>query len=213
MTNLAAMQSELNQNFSAYVRGKHVVIVCCGEGVNDGQYIDSFDCIVRIHEPLPSPGARYVGGLLPPRLRRWTWPSFVPEEWHTHIGRRTTIFYHRYRADTRQQFERDREDLCAQVNAFHSDGGQFYCAAQHEDVGSLGSILFSHDIKPVRSVSNEHIVRLWHLLGNRPQVETICVSDILRYDPASIYIASPSFTQDSDIKWLKSLTQLRIERT
>ena len=93
--NFEEMTPTLHVEFAEFLRGKRVAMV--GKGVcpdiAQGEYIDSFDIVVRVHWPIP-----YHNDILPgdrsedkPGIK-WDPPPFMPPHWQHILGKRTDIF-------------------------------------------------------------------------------------------------------------------------
>lgn len=217
-------QHNLDRAFAEYLEGKTVAIV--GRANLDqeqGDLIDSHDVVVRMHSALPytreaSPG-EYSGWDKDEKVTAWTWPPFVPEEWQSRIGKRTSIFYHKFRAGP-------PDWLKSNVDAFRADGGKFFCVATFENANSLESTNIWEFI-PVRYLNPEHFLRTILVVGTRPMPGTLIITDILRHNVKSAYITGfPCYVRHdqpqgvsksghvtiNDLKYLASLTRQYPER-
>lgn len=98
---------EVDEKFADYLKGKSVAFVGRSEymkTLEQGELIDSYDVVVRIHNVMP-----YNSAATAERLQReqpnmlemfaysysdWSWyGGFVPPEWHKYLGARANIFY------------------------------------------------------------------------------------------------------------------------
>ena len=178
-------QHNLDRAFAEYLEGKTVAIV--GRANLDqkqGRLIDTHDVVVRMHSALPytrQPAiGEYSGWENGEKVTDWKWPPFVPEEWQSRIGKRTSIFYHKFRSGS-------PDWLKTNVDAFRADGGEFFCVATFENANSLESTNI-WEIIPVRYLNTEHFLNTFRAVGSRPMAGTMVITDILRHNVKSVYI-------------------------
>ena len=217
-------QHNLDCAFAEYLDGKTVAIV--GRANLDqeqGDLIDSHDIVVRMHSALPYTRealvGEYSGWDKDERVTAWTWPPFVPEEWQSRIGKRTSIFYHKFRGGP-------LDWLQTNVEAFHADGGKFFCVATFENANCPTSTNIWQFIL-VRYLCTDHFLRTFHAVGSRPMPGTMVITDILRHNVRSVYITGfPCYVRQdqpkgvcrsghvtfNDLKYLASLARQYPER-
>ena len=178
-------QHNLDRAFSEYLDDKTVAIV--GRANLDqeqGDLIDSHDIVVRMHSALPYTNepltGEYSGWAPGETLPDWKWPPFVPEEWQSRIGKRTSIFYHKFRSGNPTWLQTN-------VQAFRADGGKFFCVATFENANAIESTNIWEFI-PVRYLNTEHFLKTFRAVGSRPMAGTMVITDILRHNVKSMYI-------------------------
>ena len=164
----------LDQQFDDYLKDKSVVIVGRGEylpTLEQGDYIDSFDIVVRIHRPLPYTSQFESGD---PEDFALTPKSFLPS-----LGSRTNVFY--------LQYFLAKDSITRYLNEFREAGGAFIC---YDDSarGRQGETAPLRKLVPVRYASPE----LWHYLhctlGSYPHGGTLAIADVLMRDVKCAYL-------------------------
>ena len=175
----------LNKKFADYLRGKSVAIVG-RSGIHDieqGEFIDSHDIVVRIHQIVPySPSdAEVRDNLGNPGNNPTVASMMVPQKWQTFIGQRVNVLYHRIRRAPENGF------WGTSPNIFRASGGRFLCNAstggQHlwEDAGAQAHF-------QVQYVSWELKSALQLAFRKPPLGSTICIADVLGHNIDSAYL-------------------------
>ena len=120
-------QAELNVEFSNYLYGKSVAIVGRANlhDLEQGEFIDSHDVVVRVHSAIPY-HPDYKEEFV---FRADALIGRVPEEWVRYIGSTTNILYHRIRGDASFFLKTgDVDDATKElVRSFTETGGRFLC--------------------------------------------------------------------------------------
>lgn len=165
----------LNPQFTTYLTNKSVALIGRSELdlVQQGEFIDSHDVVIRMHEPTP------YSTKIPPEHNHNP-PSFIPAAWHNFIGRKTSVFYHRIMGGAREWHRR----LIAQ---FREDGGAFFCCDREGNCWKPESADIWNTI-PVRYLTLDHFVFVAQLINAKPLAGTIILCDILRQPIKSLYI-------------------------
>lgn len=164
----------LNREFAKYLEGKTIAIVGQSSlhNLEQGDYIDQFDVVVRIHRRVPyHPGQQEHAYKMPP---------FVPEEWQSRIGRRVNIFYQKFRGGSEEKIKKN-------VDAFREDGGRFFCCEEPLNCNTFESLIVQRYIK-TRYISLEHILNTIAQVGSRPFAGTVVISDIVRHSIKAAYL-------------------------
>lgn len=178
------MTERLNREFGDYLRGKRVAMVGKGarEEIVQGNYIDSFDVVVRVHWPIP-----YHGDILPgdrsedkPGIK-WDPPPFVPEKWQPILGKKTNIFY-------TSIVDASSKWCKLIVDSFVDEGGKF--------INEIHPGVFTYLPKgkliehfPVRQVTPKLYYHLLNTLNSEPYGGTLAIMDIARHEVESIYLS------------------------
>ena len=82
------IQTDNREKFTDFIRDKSLAIVGRAEylnGMEQGEFIDSHDIVIRVHSNLPYPSPKYHLTFEDP-------DSFVPPSHHTRLGTRTDAF-------------------------------------------------------------------------------------------------------------------------
>ena len=203
--------NNLDRQFGDYVKGKRIAVVgrSALDNLEQGSFIDSHDVVVRIHEVIP-----YAGFTSPMEWPEWKFPPFVPTEWHTRIGRRTNVFYHKvFHASVMEQL----------LPAFRHDGGDFLCHEYLENLWYYGCCGV-RKVAPCRYLTNDHFLNTMEVVKYPPYSGSLVIADILRHDIESLYFTGfPTFFDRTgellpdkwiqenrdknfmNLKWLRSL--------
>ena len=212
---------DINKRFADYVRGKRFALVGKGarKEIVQGDYIDSFDVVARIHWPIP-----YHDRILPgtlsedePRIR-WDPPPFVPLEWQPILGKKTHIFYtsivgggKRWRA--------------AIIEAFKADGGEFVVES-HPGVYERAVTHRLAKSCSARQMTRDTYDVLGRELGSQAYGGTLAIFDICSHSVREVYLTGfPCFISDetpdgmteakpnaytvplNDFRWIHNLVQ------
>ena len=175
---------ELDLQFAEYLRGKRIAIVGKGvrEDTTDGDFIDSFDVVARIHWPIP-----YHADILPGQRsedkpgHKWDPPPFVPEKWQPVVGKKTHVFY--------TSIKEAGANWCRSIaDTFRNEGGKFIC--EWHPSGAAGTnrsrrLLGYH---PVRQLPREIFYHFWQVLGTEPLGGLVTLADICRHEVNSVYL-------------------------
>lgn len=211
------------QEFADYLRGKRVAMVGKGapEHERQGDFIDLFDVVVRVHWPIPyhadiKPGDRSEDK---PGLK-WDPPPFVPEKWQPIVGKKTHIFYTSLHGG-------DRNWCKSIVDAFAADGGKFICEV-HPGIMPRppeGKLMEHY---PVRQLVPELYYHLRQSIVSEPFGGTIAIADICRHEVTEVYLTGfscfisdehPTGTTDNphvvplnDFRWLRNFVRQHPDR-
>ena len=167
----------LDKAFAGFIKGKSVAVMARGASLEscDGEHVDSFDVVVRMHRPMPGVKEDLA----------WECPPFVPVDWQERVGTRTDIFYHDFNGVTEEVLHR-------YLAAFFEEGGRFLCVDYQNFNAQRHSATHRYiesKIHPVRKVRPElywhlHEQGLSHALSG---TEILC--DVLGCDPVSVFVA------------------------
>ena len=174
---------DIHKRFSDYLRGKRVAMVGKGapKDIVQGDYIDSFDVVVRVHWPIP-----YHDGILPgvisenePRMK-WDPPPFVPEKWQPILGKKTHIFY-----TTIARADRKWCGLVART--FKEEGGRFIVES---NPGLMLQPIAGRmvDVYDVYQTSLSTFLHLRKILGSEPFGGTLAIFEICSHEVAEVYL-------------------------
>lgn len=178
-------QAQLHTDFAEYLKGKRVAIVGkgCPFDYRQGDKIDAYDVVVRVHWPIP-----YHDDIMPghtseqkPGLK-WDPPPFVPKKWQPIVGSKTNIFYTTIKGG-------DPKWCQNIVDAFKDEGGQFICewhpGSQAAGWWSSGRLAYYH---PVRQLNVSIFQYLLKELGSEPLGGTCVLLDICRHQVDEVYL-------------------------
>lgn len=176
----------LNEEFAEYLDGKSVAIVG-RDGICDveqGEFIDSHEVVVRIHQVIPY-NPDYNEQRDTDREPLVT-GHVTPEHWRPIVGTKRNIWYTRVR--------RLSSKYCRRwVELFREAGGVFVCNDSLADPKQVGEAYLDRFIA-VRYLSwefrNELALRMEKLTGKLvvPLSGTTIICDIARHNVKSIYI-------------------------
>ncbi len=193
--NFADKHNDLDHQFGDYLNDKSIAIVGRAglDDLDQGEWIDSHDVVVRIHSPVP-----YAGYIVPHEAPEWTYSPFVPEEWQSRVGSHVNVFYHK---------EFHVSGMEKLLPAFERAGGRFLGV---EYSGNLWSYHCSEvrRLAPCRYLTNDHFLNMMDVVGDIPFAGSVAIGDILRHDIKSLYITGfPTFfTADGTLlpdKWVQ----------
>lgn len=178
---------ELDHQFAEYLKGKRVAVVGCAalDDMEQGDFIDSHDVVVRIHATVPYSG--YAGHI--PRsakdiYSKWEQDSFVPREWQSRVGRRVNVFYHKECEPWRMQ---------NMLKLFQAGGGTFLCREFWADIHIYQQVEINK-MMPCRYLTTEHNINTMAVVQNGIHAGTQMIADILRHDIGSLYLTGfPTF--------------------
>lgn len=200
------MKSEDNLSlFQEFLRDKTVAIIGRAEYLNhmeQGEYIDGFDIVLRSHSNLPYP--------YPPfDLEFEHRTSFIPERFHKQLGQRTDAF-----APTNLPFW-TREVIYDTLPSLMRRGCKFI--VQHkiynvppEQNGIKAKFLPSLDLVndkflPVYVASQARFDDLTRTLDySFPMPGTVLINEVLAMQPAKVYATGFSCYMDVRDRWLKA---------
>ena len=168
----------LDVSFRDYLQGKSVAVVGCSglDNVEQGEYIDSHDVVVRVHRPVPYAG---FNAPVPEKDKpKWHYPPFVPMEWQSRIGAKVNVFYHK---------EFHVINLERWLPAFQEAGGRFLCLEYLENLWPV-TYCKVRKYAPVRYLTNDHFVNVMEVIQGLPYAGSLIIGDILRHDIKSLYI-------------------------
>ena len=169
--------TRMNEEFAAYLDGKSVAIVGRAnlEGLEQGDKIDSYDVVVRMHHPLP-----YVPKDSPyfPVEHEYRGFNFnYPEHWEKRIGARTDIFYLSDLEDNSVALAvKDLDNMKPILHVCCEPDCNMFLAAQ------LAEQRF------VRFMTHGHVSCCINLLGSVPLKGTSIICDILKHRVERAYI-------------------------
>ena len=174
---------DIRKRFADYLRGKRVAMVGKGvpKDIMQGDYIDSFDVVVRVHWPIP-----YHDGILPgvrsedePRIK-WDPPPFVPKKWQPILGKKTHIFYTTIaHADAK---------WCKLIaTTFEEEGGRFIVESNPGLMlqPMVGRMVGVYD---VYQTSRSTFMHLRKILGSEPFGGTLAIFEICSHEVAEVYL-------------------------
>ena len=169
----------LNKEFSEYLYGKSVAIIGRAQylvTVNQGDYINSFDVIIRVHHVLPRE-------LVDTKHPKWdVSDSFVPQIYHKHLGSQTHIIYlFDWWAYTKTK------TLPQYVNRFREAGGRFMCSESYSHSRDKRNKAL-RAVHPIRIISPDHGYNLTVALGSNPLGGTLAITDILKHNVKAAYL-------------------------
>ena len=233
----------LDKTFSDYLKGRSVAIVGRGgleymEGMEQGEYIDSHDVVIRIHDPRPYsceqreyfekhnlgayPYDPYGG--VPP----WGMSMKpVPEEWHSRVGKRCDVMYfHRGRIkeswwrklpehESDESLELFLQNMTKEYQSFRRNGGKFLCAESWLN-HQYDTEMFWQDVG-VRYLTQDHWLNTMRAIGgSRPFAGTLVTTDVLRHEVERVFITGMSkygtageFAEESERGGLQPENDLR----
>ena len=169
--------TRMNEEFAAYLDGKSVAIVGRADldSLEQGDKIDSYDVVVRMHHPLP-----YVPKDSPyfPVEHEYNGFNFnYPEHWKKRIGARTDIFY-----------LSDLEDDSVALAAKDLDNMKpiRYVCCEPDCNMFLAAQLAEQRF--VRFITHGHVSCCTNLLGSVPLKGTSIICDILKHGVEKVYL-------------------------
>ena len=169
----------LDAEFAEYLHGKTVAIVGRANlhQLKQGEKIDSYDVVVRVHRVVPQT-KDYKQGENPSKYDKDPTYEFIPQPWQEYVGKRCNIFYHRYRGGKKFL------NLC--VDKFQAAGGVMWC---HTIFGPPDHKFTEfHEIVPIRYVGLDHVYNVATAVGRIPLAGTTIICDILRLNIKCAYI-------------------------
>lgn len=185
----------LNEEFAAYLDGKSVAIVG-RSGIHDmeqGKFIDSHDVVVRVHWAVPYLPANEIPA--DNTKAEYNDPAavsqFVPEDWHSRLGKRVDILYHRLRSNNPFYVSK-------WLAAFRRSGGKFVCcdSTAHQDAFPDA---YPQRYMPIRYVSWEMKCAIILKINQTPDAGLVCICDVLSHNIKSAYITGFPCLADKDI--------------
>lgn len=169
--------SVIDVAFEDYVTGKSIAIVG-RSGLDDleqGEFIDSHDVVVRCHWPHPNPGYQGKGHTFEIK------DTLIHNEWQSRIGKRCNILYHK---------EGDPKWADLLFKLFQEAGGKFLCVTPYSpivDPSHSGWRKVRH-LAPHRFLTTEHLYNSWDAVGTIPMSGALMLCDLLRFDIKSLYL-------------------------
>lgn len=186
---------QLDAGFANYLSSKSVAIVG-RSGIHDleqGEFIDSHDAVVRIHWAVPlsplfgTPTENVKSHLNDPVQVG----QFVPAEWHRIVGKRVDILYHRLRNNNPAY-------VAKWCSALDVSGIKFVCCDSMHHQDSYADA-YAQQYMNVRYVSWELRGSLITKLHETPDAGIVCICDVLSHDIRSAYITGFPCFFDKDI--------------
>lgn len=191
----------LDEEFADFVRGKSVAVVGRG-GIHDieqGEFIDSHDVVVRVHNMVP-----HLGDGPPPKGAPSSYPQppgdygKVPNDWHHRIGKRCDVWYMRRRLLGDVPHGEIVKEARRLASEFYGNGGRFVCVEHyhmHEDADET----VWRDEFEIRYVTWEHYVNVMSMIGgSRANHGVIIVADLLRHEIKRLYVTGMPFWFNKD---------------
>lgn len=184
-------QAEINNRFAEYLDDKRVAIVGRANlhQLEQGDFIDSHDVVVRVHSTIPYT----LDNAETPKLH-----SHVPEEYRSMVGSRIDIIYHRLYHDPKPFMSKGEidEHFRAEVSQFKANGGTFFCFADRRNIPLRYTILGF--ISDVRYVGMPLYASLGQALGkDHIKDGIVIIADILSHSVKSAYITGfPCYFDD-----------------
>lgn len=201
-------QTVLNHKFAKYLNGKSVAIVGRAGNLHkmeQGELIDSHDIVVRVHRIVPYRMDYYEEEKQRVKNKSeyidYEWfhrysifdHSFVPEDWHARIGRRTNIYYHRLRK---------KESVTKEyLRKFEVDGGQFICF-NISGKAHYGHVLIGQ-LADVRYLNIGFYLQIAEQIGDYPLAGTVAIADILRHNVQEAYISGFPCYFDNEVDYVQ----------
>ena len=182
------------------ISDKSVAIVGRSEYLNDleqGEFIDSHDEVIRAHSNLPYPSPKF-------KLDFDHDESFVPAEFHDKLGKKTTAF-----APANMPYW--TLDYCDEMIPKLMDHGCQYLI-QHK----MYNVTWPHELAiidyirdkfgiPVCVTPYDQLIRFFRRFDYTfPMPGTILIDFIQRLMPRALYFTGFACYQDTDATWLKS---------
>lgn len=188
----------LNRMFSEYLSGKSVALVgrSCLDDIEQGEFIDSHDVVVRVHKAVPytSTDTSVEDNFYKnPQNDPVKAGEFVPERWHPIIGKRVNVFYHRV------EHKNDPGYYQNWLTIFRDAGGEWICHDCHRGTGSW-QLHFMQNYAPVRYVDWELKGEIVCEIKQKAEAGTIIIADLLRYDLRSLYVTGFPCMMDNFIR-------------
>ena len=191
---------ELEQRFGEYLKGKSVAIVGRAGiwNIEQGEFIDSHDVVVRTHCTVPyhldfDYMAHHEFDDIPKNDE-----EFVPKRWHTIVGRKTNILYHRFRHSLDHKAEIRAQKILTYYRKFEEAGGKFWCYEDgriypSESNANVGTLVEVRYLLPQLSfdLMREHFdlpVGEYWAFNKMLLSGTRIVDDILSHDVKKLYI-------------------------
>ena len=191
---------KLNTEYADYLRGKSVCIVGRGglEDVGQGEFIDSHDVVVRIHDCHPF-SREYPDGFVPIDGRSVSSIMSVPLEWRSRVGKKCDILFFGYVLDQGEPIEFMQRCFKDHTAPFVENGGKFLCAASWENHTHFCETVFQQ-VYPIRYLTMDHWLNTERAIGGSdPYPGTLAVTDILRHEVSRVYITGlPCFITETN---------------
>lgn len=196
--------------FQEYVRGKSLAVVGRAEylkTIEQGELIDSFDIVVRVHNPVPYNSADEARRIMKETrsssthaYSRASWDyskEFVPRELWPKVGKRVDVFYFNVfgvKSDPPSRLE----GFLKMIASFKRAGASFLCSesAEHYMLRTEGKIGWQSDVVRetvwdcFRGVGQDdiHWKNLIDAMSSFPFAGTSVIRDILKHDIREVYV-------------------------
>ena len=196
LTGFEEQSRQLDIDFAEYLKGKTVAIVARGglTEIEQGDFIDSHDVVVRIHDMRPydfddvlSPISDPWKGT--PKSRRL---MNVPKDWVSRVGSKCNICYFCCIVPNEVPLEEKLKSYEREITAFRKIGGKFICAESIYNHCCLGELVWQEHYD-IRYLTIDHFLNTMRIIGSTPYAGSIIVTDILRYDIEKVYITGMPF--------------------
>ncbi len=177
---LTEFSPKLTADCTEYLSGKSVAIIGRAglDNLHQGYKIDSYDVVVRQHNPVPYTELDELK--VDDSKRDWANEPFVPEVWHSRIGRKTSIYFHKIMGGGEDWHKHV-------VRSFRADGGKFFCCEREANCWKIESTRIWKQI-PVRYLTLDHFLNVSLLTGGKPLAGTLIICDILRFPVKNVYL-------------------------
>ena len=184
--------TRLNKEYAEFLRGKSVCVVGRGglENMEQGEFIDSHDVVVRMHELWPWEKAEHPGNTSDGFREK---SMVVPERWRSRIGSKCHVLFIKIELAWVRYAEEKLSFWKREVEAFRVNGGRFLCGESWFNHSRFDAALYSEHFD-IRYLTIDHwlntLRELMRIAGEYicPYSGTLVAADILRYDVERVYI-------------------------
>lgn len=165
----------LDNDFEIYLRDKSVAIVGRSQlhDLEQGEFIDAHDVVARVHYPVP-----YVPGTEPWVRFSEEITSFVPADWHSRLGARVNVFYHKVFSVAEMEYV---------LPLFYAAGGRFLSVEYSENLCYLEAPQV-RAMASCRYLTNDHRINTMETIDHIALAGSLAIADFLRFDIKSLYI-------------------------
>ena len=196
--------------FEQFVIGKSIAIVGRAEYLNDldqGSHIDGFDVVIRAHSNLPYPSTKFHLNIDSP-------DSFVPMSHHTQLGKRTDAFapadFPFWNIGYVDEVVPKLQDRGCQWIIQHKIYNVPTAQSEPGIRERLSVIDYCTDkYIPVYVASEQNFHDLMRSLDySFPMPGTVLINEILKMNPAKLFVTGFSCYADNKHQWLKAEVSL-----
>ena len=191
----------LNKEYADYLRGKTVCIVGRSEEALEnnvqGEFIDSHDVVVRMHDMRPYralPDGK--GGIAKIKTNPWRPLSDsrplmrVPDGWRPRVGSKAQILFVCCIVENLTDEQKQR-CFAEETEIFRANGGRFLCAEDPVNHNGLSELVWQESY-PIRYLSHEHWLCTKRMLRSISSVKPfgggLIALDVLRNEIKSLYM-------------------------